>query len=138
MPETTDEVEAALAGASSPSWPRRARAGQVLVSHPEVPEAAEALAGLLLDAGDTAVARRTAEALARVGTVAAVRLVARTLAEADDSHADWIQAGVHDAVAEADGVPGIAAVCVRLARDGEAAVRQGAAEILAWAGGAPH
>ncbi|MFJ6016347.1 hypothetical protein [Streptomyces sp. NPDC092952] len=134
----TNEVEAALAGASSPSWPRRARAGQVLASHPEVPEAAEALAGLLLDAGDTAVTRRTAEALARVGTVAVMRLVARALAEADDSHADWIQAGVYDVLAGPDGAPGIAAVCVRLARDGEAAVRQGAAEILAWAGGAPH
>ncbi|MFI8818029.1 MULTISPECIES: hypothetical protein [unclassified Streptomyces] len=131
-------VEAALDGASSPSWSQRVRAGHDLASFSDVPEAAEALVGLLLDVEDTAVTRQTAEALARVGTVAAVRLIALALAEADDSHADWMQTGVHDVLAGPDSVPDVAAVCVQLARDGEAAVRQGAAEILAWAGGVTH
>lgn len=94
------------------------------------------LLGLLLDVADTAVTRRTAEALARVGTVAAVRLIALALAEADDGHADWMQTGVQDVLWMQTGVPDVAAVCVQLARDGETAVRQGAAEILAWAGDA--
>ena len=64
---------------------------------------------LLLDAEDSAVTRRTAEALARVGTVAAARLIALADAEADDSHADWIRTGVRDALAAMDGVPDAAA-----------------------------
>ncbi len=91
--------------------------------------------GLLLDVEDTAVTRQTAEALACVGTVAAIRLIALALARADDNQADWMQTGVHDALASTDGGPDVAAVCGRLARDPEAAVRQGVAEISAWTDG---
>lgn len=87
---------------------------------------------LLLDIADTRVTRRTAEALARVGTVAAVRLIALALAEADDSHADWIQTGVHDVLSGPQSVPDIAGACARLVRDEDAAVREGAREILEW------
>lgn len=93
------------------------------------------LLALLLDVEDTAVTRRTAEALAGVGTLAAVRLIAVALAVADDSHADWIQTGVDDALTGVGSLPDVAAVCVKLAGDGEAAVRHAAAEILAWTGG---
>ncbi|MGP3989785.1 hypothetical protein [Streptomyces sp. 3N207] len=88
--------------------------------------------GLLLDVADTAVTRRTAEALAQVGTVAAARVIALAVADADDNHADWIQTGVQDALAPPDGAPGLVAVCGQLARDPEAAVRRGAAELFAW------
>ncbi|MCZ0978657.1 hypothetical protein ACIRRX_32700 [Streptomyces bacillaris] len=91
--------------------------------------------GLLLDVEDTAVTRQTAEALARVGTVAAIRLIALAVAEADDSRADWLQTGVHDALVGPGGVPDVAAACGKLARDPEEAVRQGAADISAWADG---
>lgn len=90
------------------------------------------LVGLLLDVEDTAVTRQTAKALARVGTVAAVRLIALAVAKADDNQADWMQTGVHDALAGPDSVPDVAAACEQLARDPEAAVRRAAAEILAW------
>lgn len=90
------------------------------------------LTGLLLDVEDTAVTRRTAEALTRVGTVAAVRLIALAVAEADDHQADWLQTGVHDALVGPDGVPDVAAVCRKLAQDQEEAVRRGAAMISAW------
>ncbi|WP_326648106.1 MULTISPECIES: hypothetical protein [unclassified Streptomyces] len=89
--------------------------------------------GLLLYVEDTAVTRQTAEALARVGTVAAVRLIAVAVAEADDHQADWIQTGVHDALVRTDGLPDVATVCGQLARDPEAAVRRGAVEISVWA-----
>ncbi|MFS8202281.1 hypothetical protein ACLVWQ_26785 [Streptomyces sp. CWNU-52B] len=126
-------MEAALAEASSPSWTQRVRAGRALAPFADVPEAAEVLAGLLLDVADTAVTRRTAEALTRVGTVAAVRLIALAVAEADGDHADWLQTGVHDALVEPDdGVPDVAAVCGKLAQDQEEAVRRGAAEISTW------
>ncbi|MEV0479040.1 HEAT repeat domain-containing protein [Streptomyces sp. NPDC050508] len=98
----TSGLEAALAGASSSSWSQRVRAGRDLASFADVPEAAEALVRLLLDVEDSAVTRRTAEALARVGTAAVTRLIALAGAEADDSQADWIQTGVHDALAGAD------------------------------------
>ncbi|MGI5440430.1 hypothetical protein ACQEV4_24520 [Streptomyces shenzhenensis] len=88
--------------------------------------------GLLLDAADTAVTRQTAEALARVGTAAAVRLIALAVAEADDNQADWLQTGVHDALAGRGGLPDVAAVCGQLAMDPEEAVRRGAAELSAW------
>ncbi|MEV5454057.1 MULTISPECIES: hypothetical protein [unclassified Streptomyces] len=126
-------LEAALAEASSPSWAQRVRAGRDLASFVDVPEAAEALVGLLLDVEDTAVTRQTAEALARVGTVAAVRLIALAVAEADDNQADWLQTGVHDALVGADGVPNVAAACANLARDQEDAVRRAAADISTWA-----
>jgi len=129
----TSGWKAALAEAGSPSWSRRARAGRDLASFADVPEAAEALARLLLDAEDTAVTRQMAEALTRVGTVAAVRLIARAVAEADDNHADWLQTGVQDALVGPDRVPDVAAVCGRLADHPEEAVRRGAAEIRAWA-----
>jgi hypothetical protein len=90
------------------------------------------LVGLLLDVEDTAVTRQTAEALARVGTVAAVRLIALAVAEAGGNQADWLQTGVHDALVESDGASDVAAACAELARDQEEAVRRGAAEISAW------
>ncbi|MFE4591412.1 HEAT repeat domain-containing protein [Streptomyces laurentii] len=123
--------EAALAEAASPSWARRARAGRALAPFAGVSEIADTLVGLLLDAGDTAVTRRTAEALTRVGTPAAVRLVVRALAGADDGQADWLWTGIHDARAEPDGGTDPAAVCARLARDPDGAVRQGAAALAA-------
>ncbi|QDY81395.1 hypothetical protein FQU76_29910 [Streptomyces qinzhouensis] len=88
--------------------------------------------GLLLDAEDTAVTRQTAEALARVGTVAAIRLIALAVAEADDNQADWLQTGVYDALAGPDRAPGVTAACRKLARDPEEAVRRGAEEISVW------
>lgn len=128
-------LEAALAEASSPSWTQRVRAGRDLASFADVPEATEALVGLLLDVEDTAVTRQTAEALARVGTVGAIRLIAFAVAEADDNQADWLQTGIYDALVGPDGVPDIAAACGKLALDAEEAVRRGAADISAWTDG---
>jgi hypothetical protein len=91
--------------------------------------------GLLLDAADTGVTRQTAEALARAGTPAAVRLIALAAAGADDNHADWMQTGVLDALTGAESAPDIAAACGQLARDPDEAVRRGAAEIAEWAEG---
>ncbi|WNO70183.1 hypothetical protein [Streptomyces sp. AM8-1-1] len=91
--------------------------------------------GLLLDVEDTAVTRQTAESLARVGTVAAVRLIALAVAEADDNQADWLQTGVHDALVGPDGVQDVAAVCAKLSRDQEEAVRWAAAALSAWIDG---
>ncbi|MFK4119986.1 hypothetical protein [Streptomyces longwoodensis] len=89
--------------------------------------------GLLLDVEDTAVTRQTAEALIRVGTVAAIRLVALAVAKADDNQADWLQTGVHDALVALGSAPGLAAACEKLARDPDEAVRRGIADIAAWA-----
>ncbi|MEV5947589.1 hypothetical protein [Streptomyces sp. NPDC051993] len=125
-------LEAALAEASSPSWTQRVRAGRDLASFAHVPEAAEVLVRLLLDVEDTAVTRQTTEALARMGTVAAVRLIALAVAEADGNQADWLQTGVHDALVGPDGVQDVAVACGKLAQDQEEAVRRGAAEISAW------
>ena len=105
----TSGLEAALAGASSASWSQRVRAGCDLAPFADVPEAADVLVRLLLDVEDSAVTRRTAEALARVGTVAAARLIALAGVEADDNQADWIQTGVRDALAGTDGGPDAAA-----------------------------
>jgi HEAT repeat protein len=125
-------LEAALAEASSPSWRQRAQAGRGLAAFADVPEAAEALVGLLLDVEDTAVTRQTAEALAEVGSVAAIRLIALAVAGADDNHADWLQTGICDALMGPDDAPDVAAACGALARDPEEAVRRGAADISAW------
>ncbi|MGI5171803.1 hypothetical protein ACQEU3_46410 [Spirillospora sp. CA-253888] len=134
MPERTRVLEAALAEALSPSWRQRVQAGRDLAAFADVPEAAEALVELLLDAEDTAVTRQTAEALVRVGTVAALKLIALAVVRADDNHADWLQTGVHDALVGPDGAPDVAAACGKLARDPDEAVRDGAADISAWIG----
>ncbi|MFE0209048.1 hypothetical protein [Streptomyces sp. NPDC058985] len=126
-------LEAALAEASSPSWTQRVRAGRDLASFADVPEAGETLVGLLLDVEDTAVTRQTAEALARVGTAAAIRLIALAVAAADDNQADWLQTGVHDALVGPGDAPDIAAACGKLVLDPAEAVRRGAADISAWA-----
>ncbi|MGW3932050.1 HEAT repeat domain-containing protein [Streptomyces microflavus] len=133
MRETTKGLAAALSEASSPTWTRRVRAGRDLAAFADVPEAAEALAGLLLDVDDTAVTRQTAEALTRVGTVAAIKLIARAITEADDNRADWLQTGVHDALTGPGGAPEAAESCAKPAEDPEEAVRQGAAVVAAWA-----
>nr|WP_107469821.1 HEAT repeat domain-containing protein [Streptomyces mangrovisoli] len=125
---------AALAEASSPSWTHRVSAGRDLASFAHVPVAAEALLVLLSDIEDTAVTRQTAEALARVGTPAAVRVIALAVAGADDNQADWLQTGIQDAIEGPGGAPGVGSVCGQLARDPEEAVRRGAAEISAWVG----
>ncbi|WP_229898626.1 hypothetical protein [Streptomyces finlayi] len=96
------------------------------------PAAAQALVGLLLDVQDTAVTRQTAEALVRAGTADAVAVLARAVARASDSHADWIQTGVHDALAEGAALMDLLVLCQGLAHAPEAAVRQGAAEIRTW------
>lgn len=75
--------------------------------------------GLLLDVEDTAVTRQTAEALARVGAVAAIRLIALAVVEADVNQADWLQTGVHDALVGPGGPLDVAAACGKLARDPE-------------------
>ncbi|WP_107093778.1 HEAT repeat domain-containing protein [Streptomyces sp. AS58] len=105
-----------MAEASSPSWTQRARAGRDLASFADVPEAAEALLGLLPDVEDTAVTRQTAEALTWVRTVAAVKLLALAAAEADGNQGDWLQTGVHDALAGPGNVPDVVAACGKLAR----------------------
>ncbi|MFG2116037.1 hypothetical protein ACGFRB_25955 [Streptomyces sp. NPDC048718] len=124
MPKRTSGFDAALAEASDPSWVRRARAGRVLAAFADVPEAADALVRLLLDAEDTAVTPETARALAGTGTKAAAGLVALAFAEAGDDQADWLATGVHDALV--DGGPEVAAVCGQLVEDREEAVRRGA------------
>ncbi|MFD7499699.1 hypothetical protein [Streptomyces sp. NPDC059850] len=86
----------------------------------------------MLDVEDTAVTRWTAEALARVGTVAAVRLIALAVAEADDNHADWLQTGVRDVLVGPESAPDVAAVCGQLAHHPEEAVRRGSLEVWAW------
>ncbi|MGW4053957.1 hypothetical protein ACWENA_24305 [Streptomyces sp. NPDC004779] len=83
-------------------------------------------------ADGTTVTRWTAEALAGVGTVDAVRLVARAVAEADGLRADWLETGVHDVLVASDGGAEVAAACESLARDPEEAVRRGAALIAGW------
>ena len=75
--------------------------------------------------------RQTAEALARVGTVAAVRLIALAVAEADDNHADWLRTGCRTRL-RADGAPDLEAVCRRLGRDPEEAVRRARRGDPAW------
>ncbi|MEU6315885.1 hypothetical protein [Streptomyces sp. NPDC047014] len=96
---------------------------------------APVLVGLLLDAEDTAVTRQTADALVRVGTVSAVRLIVLAAAVADDNQADWMQAGVHDALVGPGSASAFAMASRALARDPDEAVRRGAAKFSVWVDG---
>jgi hypothetical protein len=91
-----DVVVALLRLAGSRAYQDRADAGRALASFAEMPESAQPLHRLLLDADDTFVTLMTAEALLRRKDPAGLALVARALADADDSHADWISTAVHN------------------------------------------
>jgi HEAT repeat protein len=125
-------MDEALAEAVSKEYLRRAGAGRVLAGFVDVPVAQDVLVRLLLDPEDTYVTRRTAEALARVGTRAALGVVARAVAEADSNHGDWIEAGMSDVVLSLDNVAELAGVCSQLGGDADGRVRLGAAERLVW------
>jgi hypothetical protein len=122
-----------LAEASSSSWARRAQAGGALAPFAEIPEAAEVLKALLLDGQDTAVTRQTAQALIRAGTVAAAEILAQAVAGADDSHTDWIQTGVDDALAKGARVRDLLDLYEGLTQTSDTDIRQGAAAIRTWA-----
>ncbi|MFJ4414722.1 hypothetical protein [Streptomyces sp. NPDC088925] len=80
-------------------WAARADEGRRLAPSAGEPAADAALLALLLDATDSAVSRRTAEAPARTGSPAAARLLTEALARADAALGDWIETGVEDATA---------------------------------------
>lgn len=86
---------------------------------------------LLLDVENTAVPRETAEALALAlaGTPTSIRPVALAVAAADDNQADWLQTGVHDALAGSNGLSGPpASGGIRLAGAARSARRAGSGE----------
>lgn len=76
----------------------RADAGRSLAPFAEIPQAAAALHGLVLDPDDTYVTRATAEALLRRNDPAGLTIVAAALAVADANHADWICEATSDAL----------------------------------------
>ncbi|WP_419664809.1 hypothetical protein [Streptomyces sp. 2-1] len=77
-------------------WRDRADAGHSLAEFAEMPEAVEPLLGLVLDRGDTFVARRTAEGLLRRKDRVGLTIVASALAVANDNHADYIHVAIVD------------------------------------------
>ncbi|MDT0408176.1 MULTISPECIES: hypothetical protein [Streptomyces] len=77
-------------------WAARADEGRRLAPSAGEPAADAALLALLLDATDSAVSRRTAEAPARTGSPAAARLLTEALALADAALGDWIATGADD------------------------------------------
>ncbi|GAA0716264.1 hypothetical protein GCM10010199_17710 [Dactylosporangium roseum] len=89
-------VAALLRLAGSGAYQDRADAGRALASFAEMPESAQPLRRLLLDADDTFVTLVTADALLRRKDPAGLALVARALADADDNHADWIFTAVQN------------------------------------------
>lgn len=124
---------AAIEAASSPSWPARAAAAPRLAPHAGVGSAAAVLERLLLDPENTFVTRVTAEVLLRQGSLAAVRLVARAVARADDHHADWLQTAAHDvARPPATAARAVSAACAALTEDPDEPVRRGARELAEW------
>ncbi|KHD73622.1 hypothetical protein MB27_34070 [Actinoplanes utahensis] len=82
--------------AGSADYRDRADAGRSLASFAEMPEAGEALLELVLDAGDTFVARGTVTALLRRHDTAGMVVVAAALGAADPGRADWIHTAVLD------------------------------------------
>ncbi|MFE0631935.1 hypothetical protein ACFW3D_33900 [Streptomyces sp. NPDC058864] len=131
-PRRADLTEAIEDGLS-PSWSVRAAAGRRLAPYAGLVSATAVLERLLLDPEDTLVTRTAAEALLRQGSVAAVRLVARAAARADDNHGDWLRTAAHDVAREpGEAGRGVSAACAVLADDPDGDVRRGAAEVAEW------
>ncbi|GAA4895397.1 hypothetical protein ACFPM3_16490 [Streptomyces coeruleoprunus] len=82
--EPDAELPLSLQDAGAASWSVRAAAGRHLATAAELPEVAEALHRLLLDAHDTAVTMETAEALLERRDTRGLRLVLGALTEADE------------------------------------------------------
>ncbi|MEV4604707.1 hypothetical protein AB0K15_46060 [Amycolatopsis sp. NPDC049253] len=125
-------VAALIKLAGSPDYRERVDAGRHLANFAEVGEAKEPLRGLMLDAGDTAVTRATAEALLRRQDPAGLAVVASALAAADPRHADWIHTAVLDVFGTLAGDRAAAVrACEALGRDADEGARQGTGRLTA-------
>jgi hypothetical protein len=124
-------VIALIGLAGSHDYRDRADAGRALASFAETPEARGPLLELVLDAGDTFVARVTAEALLRRQDAVGLVAVASALAAADSNHADWIQSAVLDVfgVFSRDRDAAVRG-CEVLTRDHDERVRRGSDQLL--------
>ncbi|MEU5554299.1 hypothetical protein ABZ738_31460 [Micromonospora sp. NPDC047793] len=123
-------VVALLGLAGSGAYQDRADAGRALASFAEMPESAQPLRRLLLDADDTFVTLVTADALLRRKDLAGLALVAGALADADDNCADWIFTAVQDVymiyASERDAA---VRMCDALLEDPDPGIRQAAARL---------
>jgi hypothetical protein len=125
-------VAALVQLATSDDYRDRADAGCALANFVQVTEAQESLRRLVLDPHDTLVTRETAEALLRRQDAAGFAVVAGALASADFQHST----SIHDAVravfmvfaSERDLAM---EACGVLSLDGNAQIRQGAADLRA-------
>jgi hypothetical protein len=116
--------------ADSADYRDRANAGVALASFVEMPETRQPLQRLLLNAADTFVTRVTADALLRREDGAGLATVAQALASADDNHADWIHAAVHDVFTiYASQRDAAARTCDALIEGADPALRRGAAQL---------
>lgn len=121
--------------AGSAYYRDRADAGRALAVFAEMQQTGEALEALLLDPFDTLVTRATTEALLRRHDRAGYVLVARAIATADDSHADWIRS----AIAYVFGIYSCerdAAIreCEILLNDTDEQISSGTRQLITWLG----
>lgn len=97
--------EQALEAAAHPSYEMRVRAIASLVEAIDTdPRAAEALATLVRDRGDYAVAQAAAASLLWLGTEQALTLFARAYAEADEQYGDHYNDELREAVHDQPGL----------------------------------
>ncbi|MFG2824665.1 hypothetical protein ACGFX4_35190 [Kitasatospora sp. NPDC048365] len=108
----------------------RADAGHGLAGFAEMQEAFGPLLKLVLDPGDTFVARVTVEALLRRKGRVGLTIVASALAVADPNHGDWIHTAVVDvfSIFSHDRDNAIR-LCEELSQDADDRVAQGARQL---------
>ncbi|MER5863543.1 hypothetical protein [Kitasatospora sp. NPDC002040] len=119
----------ALAG--SRDYLDRVDAGCGLANFAEVSEAAGFLRALILDAGDTFVTLKTAEAVLRRKDRLGLEIVSSALAEADSSHERWILSAVVNVFGIfVDDRDAAALICQSLANGSDKAMSRGALQLI--------
>ncbi|KRE60213.1 hypothetical protein [Nostocoides sp. Soil756] len=95
-----DEIARFAALSTSGDYRDRVAAVVGLAQFAEVPAVRKQLQQLVLDPEDTAVTEAGARALMARVDEPGLRVLSAALQEADDNHADWIEAGIADALGE--------------------------------------
>lgn len=128
---TGPDRSASVRDAVSDSWSVRAAAGQRLAADAEVPEVGVVLGRLLLDAHDTFVTFKTAEALLLRGDVPGLRLVLAALAAASAQTGDQLQSAILNVCEQSqEDVEHLAELAAALVSDPDAGVREEARGLL--------
>jgi hypothetical protein len=124
----------AMTVASSPDWSARAQAAWQMAPAADHDDGAQLLFSLLLDAHDTAVTDAACRARLDCGGIHAIRLLAPATGSAADEQLDHLDGAIAEILRPEGPVREFMNLCRELSQDLALAIREGARELISWAG----